>query len=402
MSEIFGIFDILSLLYLFRSFQLAGTIWRERQEIKHPLLTRRKKWLADQAAFFISVPISVFIHESGHALATWLVGGQVTSFVYRAFWGRVGSFGVFAPTEIWFISLAGTLGSLLFGLSVWLLFQNSRNLTLNFYGLRTLRFQIVYSLIFYPVFTLLGFDGDWRNIYDFGATPIFSVATAMLHVGTLWLFWSLDRKGAFELVSHESMAERESFAELERHLAAFPHDSKLQIQHIDFMRRGGAPKKVGSRLKRFVKQNPDSAQGYLQLAVLQSSDRSGVSRQATKYAEKALSLGLPTPSGAATAHQMIGKYHLDNGNGTTAIDHLSQAIAVLPVETTQGQYRAQLYHWRSQAYRRQRQYELAYQDLQQAIVLAKSSGDERLATFYQSELTVLDHHAGRSMSTPMV
>jgi len=401
MSDFSGLFSIISLLYLFRSVQLVGTIWRERQQIKHPLLTRRKKWLADQASFFISVPISVFIHESGHALAVWLFGGQVNAFVYRVFYGWVEPGGIFSPGEIWFISLAGTLGSLLFGVGIWLLFQNSENATYRYFGLRTLRFQIVYSLIFYPAFTLLGFEGDWRSIYHFGATPIASVSTALSHAGLLWLFWSGDRAGWFEMISHQTVDERERFADLERRLVAFPDDNRLQLQRIDAFRSGGAPKRAGSLLKRYVGQNPDSSEAYLELAVLQSGDRSEVSRQATENAEKALSLGLPTPSGAATAHQLIGKYHLDNGNGILAVDHLSQAIAVLPAETAQGRYGAQLYHWRSQAYRRQQQYDLAYQDLQRAISLAKSSNDERLATFYQSELAVLDHHAGRPMSTPL-
>jgi tetratricopeptide (TPR) repeat protein len=402
MSSIFGLFDLFSLIYLFRTFQLTGVIWREKDSIKRPLLTRRKKWLADQASFFIAVPISVFIHELGHAIATWMFGGQVTAFVYRAFWGRVDSFGLFEPGEIWFISLAGTLGSLLFGVAVWLLFQDSRNGSFRYFGLRTLRFQVFYALIFYPAFTLFGFEGDWRNIYDFGATPIASAATALFHASLLFSFWLADRNGAFEMVSHRTAAEQETFADLERHLAAFPNDSRLQLQHIDALRRGGATRKAKSRLHRFVEKHPENAAGYLQLAVLKSGDRSEVSKQAVRHAEKALALGLPTPSGAATAHQIIGKYHLDGGNGDKAADHLSQAIAVLPEKAAQGQYGAQLYHWRSQAYRRQKQYDLAYQDLQSAIALARSGDDERLATFYESELAVLDHHAGRSMRTPMV
>ena len=103
-------------------------------------------------------------------------GGQVAEFHYRAFWGYVVPIGSFTAAQSWFIAIAGTLASLAFGLFVWWVFRRASSSTLRYFGLRAFRFQVYFSLIYYPLFTLLGFDGDWRTIYDFSATPLLSLA----------------------------------------------------------------------------------------------------------------------------------------------------------------------------------------------------------------------------------
>jgi tetratricopeptide (TPR) repeat protein len=401
MSAIFGLFNIFALIYAFRSLQLSAVVWREWSQIRQPPLNRRKKHLAEQASFFITVPIGVLVHELGHAVAVWMFGGRVAEFGYRAFWGYVVPEGAFSPFEDWFISLAGTLGSLLFGMTLWLLFRRHKNLSLRYFGLRAFRFQVYFSLIYYPVFTLLGFIGDWRTIYGFDLTPLASGLTAPAHLGLLLLFWWGDRIGWFEMVGHESTAESEKFRQLAAAAAAAPFDARLQMEYLDALRRGGAGNQARRKLDDFLKRNPNSGDAYLQLAALQSDQKSQIPRRAIQNAEKALSLGLSNQVGLAAAHRLIGKYYLDLGDGDKAATHLSQALAQVASDGTRAQFRAQLHHWRSQAYRRQRQYTLAYQDVQQAIALAQSSGDDRLTAFYQGELEIIEQHAGRSLGTPL-
>ena len=151
MSSIFSLFNILAILYIIRSAQLGITIWREWPDLKSEPLTPHKKSLANQASFFIVIPIAVFVHEAAHALAVILAGGEVVEFNYRVFWGNVVHQGTYTPVQLWLIAIAGTLGSLLVGLAFWLLTRHSQSSFLRYFGLRAVRFQIYFSLIYYPL-----------------------------------------------------------------------------------------------------------------------------------------------------------------------------------------------------------------------------------------------------------
>lgn len=399
MPAILGLFNIFSLIYVFRSLQLTATVWRERSAIKQGLLTRRTKSLAEQASFFIAVPIGVFFHELAHAIAVWLFGGQVTQFAYRVFWGFVSHPGTGVVEQEWFISLAGTLGSLLFGITIWLLFRNNSSSTLRYFGLRAFRFQVYFSTIYYPIFTLLGFEGDWRTIYNFSATPILSGLVVPFHLGLVGLFWWGDRTGWFERPFHETVAAQEQYAALQQQAAFNPHDNQVQLQFIDVLHRGGAVNRAKTQLKQFLKQNPDSAAAYLKLAELDGAGKSQITPRASEMVRRALSLGLPNPASRAYAHQILGKYYLDRNETEKAVTHLTEALAqkVDGEDTAVSQHKSSLYHLRSQAYRRQRQYELAYQDIQLAYSLAQEIGNNQLMAYYNQEREIIKNHAGQSL-----
>jgi tetratricopeptide (TPR) repeat protein len=411
-SNILGLFNIFSLIYIFRSLQLLTTMGREWSSVMQEPLTRRKKYFAEQASFFIAVPVGVFLHEFGHVLAVWASGGQVIEFGYRVFWGYVIPQGTFTPAQNWFISLAGTLGSLAFGVGLWLLLKRNRHSTLSYFGLRAFRFQVYFSTIYYPVFTLLGFEGDWRSIYDFGATPLLSGLLVPFHVGLVLLFWWGDRTGWFERISHETMAEQDKFLGLVQAVALNPQDTQLQLQVVDALRYGGADHRAKTQLKSFLKQNPDSGAAYLELALLDSGNKPQISRRAADYLKKALQLGLPTPAGQAYAHQLLGKYYVDRNRPDEAVNELNMALnlkvageetavsttdAASALSTGVTRHQAALYHLRSQAHRRQNQYEAAYQDIQQAITLAQQIDDAQLVAHFQQERDVIENHARRKL-----
>lgn len=404
MSNIFGLFNIFSLIYIFRSLQLSVTIGREWSSVLQEPLTHRKKSLAEQASFFIAVPLGVFLHEFGHALAVWASGGQVAEFGYRVFWGYVVPQGSFTPMQGWFISLAGTLGSLVFGLGIWLLLKGNHRSTFSYFGLRAFRFQVYFSTIYYPIFTLLGFEGDWRTIYDFSATPILSSLTAPLHLGLVLFFWWGDRTGWFERPYHETAADQEAFTRLAQAAELNPQDVQLQLQFIDALRRGGANNRAKTHLKSFLKQNPDAGAAYLEMALLESGNKLQISRRSADYLHKALQLGLPNPAGRAYAHQLLGKYHLDRNQLDEAVQALNDALAVKieGEETAVSRHQAALYHLRSQAYRRQKQYQSAHQDIQQAIIQAQQVNDPRLLTEYQQERSIIENHAGYNLGEPPI
>jgi tetratricopeptide (TPR) repeat protein len=392
-----GLFNILSLLYIFRSLQLGATVWRERATLRQDPLTRRKKQLAEQASFFLAVPVGVLLHELGHALAVWGAGGTVVEFGYRAFWGYVVPQGQFTLGQYWLIGVAGTLGSLLFGLSVWWLLRRHAASTLRYFGLRAFRFQVYFSLIYYPIFTLLGFEGDWAIIYDFRATPLLSSATAVSHAAILLLFWYGDRIGWFEAVSFETAVEQQRYAALAGAVTASA-DPQEQLALIDALRRGGAANKAKTSLRQLLRVEPHNAAAHLQLAAVYSDGKAQIPRQARASAQRALDLGLPHPRQTAFAHQLLGRYYLDVNRSAEAAEAFTEALtAVSSAAEPDPALQAHLHHLRSQAYRRQQQYERAAQDIEQAIHQAQLVGDETAVAHYRDEQSLIAQHAQRPL-----
>lgn len=391
------LFNLLSLFYVFRSVQLTAVVWRERAELRQEPLTAHKKQLAEQASFFIAVPLGVFVHEFGHAVAVWLSGGRVESFAYRVFWGYVVPSGQFTPLQDWFISLAGTLGSLLFGLAAWLLLRRHAASSYRYFGLRALRFQTYFSLIYYPLFTLFGFIGDWRTIYDFGATPVWSGLTAVCHAGLLLLFWIGDRGGWFEMPAYATAEAQARFVALAAAAAQQPDDVARQLQLVDALRQGGALNRARTQLRQVLAAHPDSGVAHLEMAILASAGKTQIPTAAVDSARRALQLGLAEAHAAAVAHQLLGQYHLDVGRLAPAVDHFSQAIAFSRAAGAPPRQLAALHFRRSLAYRQQQAYDPAYQDVQTARALAVESGDAPAIAAYDEAIGVIEGQAGRKM-----
>jgi hypothetical protein len=398
MPSIFSLFNILALLYIFRSVQLGITIWREWSDLTIEPLTPHKKSLADQASFFIAVPIAVFVHEASHALAILAMGGEVLEFHYRVFWGYVVPGGSFSPNEMWLIAVAGTVGSLITGLLIWLATRRARSSFMRYFGLRTIRFQIYFSLIYYPLFTLLGFDGDWRTIYDFSNTPVLSGSTLLFHAGILFLFWRFDRQGWFEAPAFAEEAGQRKFEQLSAAAAENPQDVALQMEVIDIMRRGGATNKAKYQLNRLIEQNPDSGLAQLERSSLQSAGKDSVPKEAADSAQKALSLGLSTPAQNAYAHELIGRYQMDRGSLKEAQNSLSEAIEALS-QSGGSSTMIGLLILRNQVNRRQQNFNAAYEDLQRALSIAQQTGNEVAIQRINSEMKILSKHSGQGYPT---
>ena len=396
MNSIFSLFNIFSFIYLFRGLQLLNQLRREWASLKTEPMTAHKKYLGDQASFFVAVPIGVFLHEGGHALAVWLFGGQVVEFGYRVFWGYVVPQGTFTAVQDWFISLAGTLGNLIFGLVLWLALRNHAVSGFRYFALRAFRFQLHFALIYYPIFTLFLPIGDWITIYHFGATPVPSAITAVIHAALLILFWQADRTGWFERPAFETNAAQQQFAALQQHIGLNPQDPQTQLQYIDVLRRGGATNKAKHLLNQYINQEPHAAKAYVQRAAL--NIRRNVPRRSAEDIKKALDLGLSDPVSLIFAYQLLGRYHLEHNDAETAVTHFSQALSSAKSQQNPA-LRAQLHYQRSRAYRHQQQFELAYQDIQQAIQLAEQKNDKNALATYREELEIIENQSGGKFTT---
>jgi tetratricopeptide (TPR) repeat protein len=241
----------------------------------------------------------------------------------------------------------------------------------------------------------LGFYGDWKFIYDFQATPLLSGLTLVAHLGSLAWFGLATRQGAFEMPTFLTIEERKQFEALQTEATANPHDLKLQLQMVDAYRTHGEKNKANKQLRAFLKANPKSAEGYLQSAALKAQNKRQVPKGARDDAARAISLGLSRPAANAYANQLIGQYDLGIGRLDQAINSFSQAIEMAS-SSGSPELKAQLRYNRAVAYRRKENYELARQDIQEAIALSRVGGQGAAMSHYEAELTTINDHAGQS------
>lgn len=393
------IFTLISLFYAFKGARLVWEAWQRRDTFNQGPLTPAKKAWAEQAAFYVAIPPGVFIHELGHALAVWLFGGAVAEFGFGFYWGYVMPVGTFSPAQDWFISLAGTLGTLLYATVVWLWLRRSKVDLWRYFGLRTLRFHLYYALIYYPLFTLFTFIGDWRTIYNFSATPILSGATLLVHALSLGLFWWTDRQGWYERPAFQSAGEQEAVSRLRAQADLDPEDEQLQLQTIRALFRANADREGRERLNSFLEMHPHSAEGHLLRAFVRATGKRHLPAGARRDAQEALELGLD-PLNAAQAHLLLAQYYLGVEQMKEALDHLDRALADATRTRAEGQgsrqqqVLAQIHYWRAVTYRRQRQYQAASDEIEEAIRQVKTVGQEQIPRQFENERENIRRQAG--------
>lgn len=192
----FGPFVLLSLFYAVIGVRFVVRLIGQWRATFDRRFTEIDRAMVDQAAFFILVPISVALHEFGHAVAIWLLGGTVQGWGYYLFAGYVS----FDPTEFSrderiLIAIAGTIVNvLLAALALLLVFGRRRPMRAAFNEM-LVQFTVLSlgnALIVYPALDLTsGLNGDWAQVYRGGvpalAAAIFAVHAAILIGGVLAL-----------------------------------------------------------------------------------------------------------------------------------------------------------------------------------------------------------------------
>jgi hypothetical protein len=190
-----GPFAIISLLYLFVGVRVVYQLARNFRQTFDRTFTRQDRFLVDQAAFFVLVPISVALHELGHAVAIWLFGGDVLGFGYYGFAGYV----EFDPAQFTnaqqiLIASAGTIVNLLLGaLAIGLVFLKRPPMrpAYNELLVQFTWISLLNALIAYPLLDFVsGLNGDWKQMYSF-SVPWLSAAILVIHVAVLGImFWA--------------------------------------------------------------------------------------------------------------------------------------------------------------------------------------------------------------------
>ncbi|MGC4189658.1 MAG: site-2 protease family protein [Thermomicrobiales bacterium] len=185
----FSPFILISLFYAAVGIRVVVQLVQRRREIFDTAFTPYDRSMVDQAAFFILVPVSVVLHELGHAVTVWGLGGQVVDFGFYGFAGYVSFYpDEFTPAQRILIAAAGSIVNLvliLIALAVVFLRKPPLRAAYNELLLQFAFISGINAFIFYPLLDLVStFEGDWRQMYD-GGVPALSMAIGIVHIAIL-------------------------------------------------------------------------------------------------------------------------------------------------------------------------------------------------------------------------
>jgi hypothetical protein len=189
-----GPFSIISLIYVVigirsvsRLINRWGSVWDRR-------FTVQDRQLVDEAAFFVLIPVSVALHELGHAVAIWGFGREVVDFGFYGFAGYV-SFIPFGLTDVQLtiIAFAGSLVNLILCVgAIALVFLRPFRAAINELLIQFAIVSGANAFIVYPLLDLASdLNGDWRQMYSSGVPWLTAIIVAV-QVGMIaagyWLF----------------------------------------------------------------------------------------------------------------------------------------------------------------------------------------------------------------------
>jgi hypothetical protein len=168
--------------------RVVAAIFRERHEIFDDDITPHDRAQISQAAFFIILPITVALHELGHAVLIKLFGAEITDWGFYFFSGFVGYQGIVTDTQQILIAAAGVTVNLILGaiaLAVVFLRRPPMRPAVNELLVTATIISVANALIFYPILDLAtDLNGDFRQMY-FGNVPWLSATIFAVHASVL-------------------------------------------------------------------------------------------------------------------------------------------------------------------------------------------------------------------------
>lgn len=367
------LFDLLSLLYVALGIRAIWTLIKNRRAFTDDALTSFDRQLANQIAFFVFIPIGVFFHELGHAVATYQVGGTIDwfggGFHYALFYGYVIPEGRFTVLQDWWIALSGNLVSVIYGFLP-LIFLRLRNKAwIKFTILSFARIQLGWSLVGYPLLTFAGFEGDWTTIYF--TSLLVSVPLFVSHVALVAALWLIDRSVRVRRweVSLYAGAD-EHIRRLDAAMAARPGAANPLLSRGDFFASQGQSELAMADYRAALKadpQNPRALYNIGQLRMMQK--RYG---EAERNFRAALARAENDPQMAGRVHYGVAMCLYHRGGAAQAIPEFDAAIARVPDV-------AEFYFWRGIARRATRDDANARGDFTRAAELAAITDPELAA-----------------------
>ncbi len=200
-----GGFSIISLLYVALGVRVVWMIAQNWRSVWDRNFTSHDRMLVNQASFFFLIPLSVVLHELGHAVAVWGFGKEVVDWGFYGFAGYV-AYQPFGLTDVQqtIIAAAGSIVNLvmcLVGLAIVLYWKPSLRAAYNELLIGFVFISGVNAFIVYPVLDVLsGMNGDWRQMYSSGVpwlTTLIVTAQVAVLGGGFWLFTNPGMKAKF-------------------------------------------------------------------------------------------------------------------------------------------------------------------------------------------------------------
>lgn len=197
----FDMFALFAIGLAIAGVSVLRQVWRARRAIFDDDFTAEDRAHVNQIALFVLLPISVALHELGHAIAVWSFGAEVVDFGFYFFAGFVSYQGFLTDTQQIVIAAAGTAVNILLAtaaMATVLLKRPPLRAPWNELLVQFSILTIVNALIFYPALDLLsGMNADFRQMY-FGGVPWLSAIIFVVHAGTLaggYLLFTRERTG---------------------------------------------------------------------------------------------------------------------------------------------------------------------------------------------------------------
>jgi membrane-associated protease RseP (regulator of RpoE activity) len=196
----FGAFSIISLIYVVIGVRIVAQLVQNWKAVWDHNFTIFDRQIVDQAAFFVLIPVSVALHELGHAIAVWGFGGRVLDFGFYGFAGYVSySPRGFSAEEQTIVAAAGTIVNLaLCVIALAVVFFRRPPMRAAFNEL-LIQFAIISGLNAFIVYPLLdvasGLNGDWRQMYDSGVPWLSAIIVLMQAAVLFGGYWLLTNPG---------------------------------------------------------------------------------------------------------------------------------------------------------------------------------------------------------------
>lgn len=248
-----GGFGLLSLFYIFIGIRFLFQFIPRRKAIFDNDFTAYDRSMLGQAAFFILLPISVALHELGHAIAIWAMGGQVLDFGFYFFSGYVSynPFG-FSAVQQTLIAFAGTFVNLLLiviALAVVFLKKPPLRPPWNELLLQFVFISGINALVFYPAMDLLlNISGDWSQMYRSGV-PWLTAIIVIIQVGFIAAgWWGMKNPGIQDRIA--KLTGLPSGATMRMAFGGGGQQAVQKVERIDAAKLSGDEKVVGSAIGR--------------------------------------------------------------------------------------------------------------------------------------------------------